>query len=128
MGPLPHTELPTCNPCSYSYQNRLVLPHIELSINGAYSMYTCSYLTMLCYFLLYSKINQLCICLYTLFSQFLSHLGYHRALRPVTCATQIVLICFQGIILHNIQKSTCSPVSKKKTNKQTKTQPVNRQI
>ena len=44
------------------YQYTLILPHLKLPINGAYSMYTCSCFTMLYYFLLYSKVNQLCIC------------------------------------------------------------------
>ena len=44
------------------YQYTLILPHLKLPISGAYSMYTCSCFTMLYYFLLYSKINQLCIC------------------------------------------------------------------
>lgn len=37
---LPHTALPPCNPCSEFYQYRLVLPNLELHINGSYSMYT----------------------------------------------------------------------------------------
>ena len=43
---------------------------------------------MLCYFLLYSKVNQLYIYIYSLFFSFPSHLGHHRALSSVPCAIQ----------------------------------------
>ena len=44
--------------------------------------YSC--FTMSCLFLLYSKVNQLCICIYSLFGGFPSHLGHHRALSRVS--------------------------------------------
>ena len=101
LGPLPHDILPPYNPCSQFYQYRLAFPYLELSISGAYCMYTFSCFTMLCYLLLYS--NELCIWLYTLLFKVSSHLGHHRALRTLCCAIQIVLIGFQDIILQNIQ-------------------------
>ena len=54
--------------------------------------YTC--LTMLCQFLLYSKMNQLYIYIYPLFFGFPSHLGHHSALSRVPCAIQYVLISY----------------------------------
>ena len=41
---------------------------------------------MLCSFLLYSKVNQLYVYIYSLFFVFPSHLGHHRALSRVPCA------------------------------------------
>ena len=49
---------------------------------------------MLCQFLLYSKVSQLYIYLYSLFCGFPSHLGSHRALSRVPCAIQQVLISY----------------------------------
>ena len=43
-----------------------------------YWEYSC--FTMLCQFLLYNKVNQLCVYLYVLVWEFASHLGHHRAL------------------------------------------------
>ena len=40
--------------------------------------YSC--FTMMCYFLLYSKLNKLYVYIYPLFFAFPSHLGHHRAL------------------------------------------------
>ena len=42
--------------------------------------------TMLCKFLLYSKMNQLYIYIYPLFFGFPSHLSHHSALSRVLCA------------------------------------------
>ena len=54
--------------------------------------YSC--FTMLCQFLLYSKVNQLYVYVYPLFFGFPSHLGHHRALSRVPCAIQQVLISY----------------------------------
>ena len=54
--------------------------------------YSC--FTMLCQFLLNSKVNQLYVYIYPLFFGFLSHLGHHRALSRVPCAIQQVLISY----------------------------------
>ena len=48
--------------------------------------------TMLCEFLLYSKVNQLCIYIYPLFLRFLPHIGFYRVLSKVPCSIQQVLI------------------------------------
>ena len=45
------------------------------------SSHTC--FSMLCLFLLYSKVNQQCVYIYPLFIGFLSHLGHHRALSRI---------------------------------------------
>ena len=113
----------TCPHCTSPVQPLLSVPlvqilllHLELPINGAYSMYTCSCFTLLCYFLLYNKLNQLCVCvcIYTLYFEFPLHLGHHRALRTVTCATQVVPISYQGNILQNIQTAHVPKYKKKK--------------
>ena len=49
---------------------------------------------MLCYFLLYNKVNQLPVYINPLFFVFLSHSGHHRALGRVTCTIQQVLIIY----------------------------------
>ena len=54
--------------------------------------YSC--FTILCQFILYSKVNQLCVYIYPLFFGFPSHLGYHRALSRVPCVIQQVLISY----------------------------------
>ena len=54
--------------------------------------YSC--FTMLCYFLLYSKVNQLYVYIYSLFFGFPFHLGHRRALSRVPCAIQQVLISY----------------------------------
>ena len=54
--------------------------------------YTC--FTTLCYFLLYSKVNQLYIYIYPFFFRFLSHLGHHRTLNTVSCAIQQIFISY----------------------------------
>ena len=46
---------------------------------------------MLCYFLLFSKVNQPYVYLYHLFFGFPSCVGYHRALSRVPCAIRSVL-------------------------------------
>ena len=84
-------------------------------------MYTCSCFTVLCYLLLYSKVNQLHVCVYLyicvciVLFQFPSHLGHHIALRTVTCAIQMVLISYHGITLQNIQTARVAQDLKKKT-------------
>ena len=50
--------------------------------------------TTLCWFLLYSKVNQPHVYIYPLFLGFLSHLGQHRAMSRVPCAVQSVLISY----------------------------------
>ena len=64
-------------------------------INNIYNQVTFIYLkflleyshfTMLCYFLLYSKVNQLYTHIYPPFWGFPSHLGRHRALSRAPCA------------------------------------------
>ena len=47
--------------------------------------------TMLCQFLLYSKMNQLYIYIYPLFFRFFFHIGHYRVLSRVPCAIQQVL-------------------------------------
>ena len=54
--------------------------------------YSC--FTMLCQFLLGSKVNQLHIYIYSLFFRFPSHLGRHRTMSRVPCAKQQVLIIY----------------------------------
>ena len=49
---------------------------------------------MLCQFLLYSKVNQLYVYIYSLLFGFPSHLDHHRALSRVLCAIQQVLISY----------------------------------
>ena len=44
--------------------------------------------TMLCYFLLYSKVNQFYVYIYPLFFRFFFHIGHYRVLRRVPCAIQ----------------------------------------
>ena len=46
----------------------------------------CNCLTMVCMFLLYSKVNQLYVSIYLPFFGFPSHSGHHRALSRVPCA------------------------------------------
>ena len=47
-----------------------------------------SWFTLLCYFLLYGKVNQLYIYMYQLFFRFFSHVGHYRVLSRVPCAIQ----------------------------------------
>ena len=54
--------------------------------------YSC--FTMLCYFLLYNKVNKLHVYIYALFFGFLSHLGHCGTMRRVPCAIQWVLISY----------------------------------
>ena len=55
---------------------------------------------MLCWFLLYSKVNQLCVYIYPLSFQFPSHLGHHRASSRVPYAIQQILISY--LFIHSI--------------------------
>ena len=57
-----------------------------------------SWFTMLCQFLLYSKVNQLYI--YLLFFIFCSHIGHYRVLEGAPCTIQQVLI---AIVCHGGQ-------------------------
>jgi hypothetical protein len=41
---------------------------------------------MLCYFLMYGKVNQLSIYIYSLFFRFFSYNGHYRVLSGVPCA------------------------------------------
>ena len=52
-------------------------------------MYTCSCFTVLCYFLLYRKLNQLCVfvCIYTLLFEFHLHLGQQSTEDSYLCYT-----------------------------------------
>ena len=54
--------------------------------------YSC--FTVLCQFLLCSKVNQLYVYIYPLFLRFSCHLGHRRALTRVPCAIQQVLISY----------------------------------
>ena len=56
--------------------------------------WTDSYFTMLCLFLLYSRLNQFYVCIHPLFFRFPSHSGHHRALSKVPCAIWWVLISY----------------------------------
>ena len=47
---------------------------------------------MSCYFLLYSKVNQLYIYLYPLFFRFCSYIGHYKALSRVPCAIYIYVV------------------------------------
>ena len=61
---------------------------------------------MLCQFLLHSKMNNLCVYIYSLFCGFPFHLGHHRALSRVPCAIHQVLISYlfdTQCICQNIQ-------------------------
>ena len=55
---------------------------------------------MLCYFLLYGKVNQLCVYIYPLYFGLPSHLGEHRALSTVTRAVQLVIISYLFVTSH----------------------------
>ena len=57
----------------------------------------------------------MCVYTYLLFFEFPSHLGHHRAVRTVPCATQMVPISYQGFILQNIQTAQVPQYKKKKT-------------
>ena len=65
---------------------------MQLHLKKLLLEYSC--FTMLCQFLLYSKVNQLYVYIYPPFFGFPSHLGHHRALSRVPCATQQVLISY----------------------------------
>ena len=70
--------------------------------------------TMLCYFLLYSKMNPFYICIYPFFFRFPSHLGHHRALSKVPWVTQQLLIILIDAFtdFHNIFHLTLqSPIT-----------------
>ena len=54
--------------------------------------YSC--FTPLCQFLLDSKVNQLHVYIYPLFSGVLSHLGHYKVPSKVVCATQKALISY----------------------------------
>ena len=47
-----------------------------------------SWFTMLCYFQVHSKVNQLYIYIYPVFLRFYSHIGHYRALSRLPCAIQ----------------------------------------
>ena len=47
-----------------------------------------------CWFLLYSKVNQLYLCIYPIFFGCPSHSDHHKALSRVPCAIQYVLLSF----------------------------------
>ena len=53
----------------------------------AVQQYSC--FTILCQFLLYSKVDQQHTYIYPLFCRFFSHLGHHKALSRVPCAMQL---------------------------------------
>ena len=69
--------------CALSFVRFVVFKKIFLG-------YSC--LTMFCWFLLYSRMNQLYVYIDPLFSGFPSHSGHHRALSRVRCALHQVLI------------------------------------
>ena len=65
---------------------------IYLFIGFVFVLLEYSCFSLLCHFLLYSKVNQLYVYIYPLFFGFPSHLDHHRALSRVPCAIQYVLI------------------------------------
>ena len=79
---------------NYSHQNDLSNLFLDLGSGTAFFLFflflkfllECICFTMLCYFLLYSKGNQLYLYIYSLF--FWISLGHHRALSRVPWATQ----------------------------------------
>ena len=54
----------------------------------------CSCFPVLWWFLLYSKVNQLYILMYSPFFELPSHLGHHRQLSRVLCAIKLVFISY----------------------------------
>ena len=61
---------------------------------------------MLCYFLLYSKMNQLYVYIYPFFFEFPSHLGYHRTLSRVYhsilfCVSMCYFIFIEVELMYN---------------------------
>ena len=58
--------------------------------------------TILCYLLLYSKVNQLYVYICPLFFRFTSHLGHHRSLSRVPCACLYVFLNEQTKIQNGI--------------------------
>ena len=54
--------------------------------------------TMLYYFLLCSKVNQLYVYIYSLFFRFVSHLSHHRGQRRVPCARFSLVVYFMHSI------------------------------
>ena len=89
-----------------------------------WSLQYVSCFTILCYFLLYNKVSQLCVSGFFFF-KFPSGLGHHRVLKTVTCVT-IVLISYQGIIFPNIQTAHVAQYDKKKNNSVNKFTDLNR--
>ena len=76
-------------------------PAIPLLVFFFFLEYSC--FIILCQFILYSKVNQLYIHIFTLFFGFPSHLGHQTALSRVPCAIQQVLISY----LFYIQYQQC---------------------
>ena len=67
--------------------------------------------TMLCYFLLYCKGNQLYIYIYLLSCGYPSHLGHQRALSRVPCAIQWVLtVCVCVCVACSAVSDSCDPI------------------
>ena len=82
-------------------QSTLVLCSRQRAVIKCFSflkcLLECSCFTMLCQFLLYSKVNQLYVYMYLLFFVLPSHLDHHRALSRVPCATQQALTSYYFI-------------------------------
>ena len=86
---------PTINMCdSITQQNKnkeiIISPLIFLN----QFLLECSCFTMLCQFLLYSKVNQFYVYIYPVFLRFPSRLGHHRALSRVPRAIEQVLMSY----------------------------------
>ena len=74
------------------------------STQGTFCQFLLGYscFTVLGLFLLYNKVDQLYICIYSLFWGFPSHLGHHRALSRVSCypvcSHQLSILCIVSIV------------------------------
>ena len=78
--------------CFPGQRVRLMMDSFFFSFLLVFMEYSCS--SMLCQFLLYSKVNQPYTYTHLLFFGFPSHLGHHRALSRAPCAIQWVLISY----------------------------------
>ena len=116
MGSVPGSGRPPGKGNGHLLQNILAQEILWTEEPGGYSPWSCkrvrqdlmtekqhSCITMLCQFLLDSKVNQLHKYKYSLFFGSPSHLGHHRALRRVSCAIQYVLMSY----LFYIQYQQC---------------------
>ena len=77
------------NQCNKWYPEESTFSFIKFFFLLEYSCFI-----MFCQFLVYSKVDQLCVYIYPFFFGFPSHLGHHRALSRVPSAIQQVLISY----------------------------------